>query len=135
MIAHAQRGAYSLLPLGHALPRRALAKWPMPKKDSADCRTTDGGGPRKKTHGFKSLNDAPKESAWGPEVKPKLDGLSKDMAVLLHAGGVLGLKLYQFTGDCKCFFNLMALHQSKLHLAIFMRLTSLEEGAVPAHVI
>jgi len=107
----------------------------MPKKDSANCRTTDGSGPRKKTQGVKSLNDAPKESAWGPEVKPKLDGLSKDMAVLLHAGGVLGLKLYQFTGDCKCFFNLMALHQSKLHLAIFMRLTSLEEGAIPAHVI
>jgi hypothetical protein len=56
-----------------------------------------------KTQGVKSLNEAPKESAWGPEVKPKLDGHSKDMAVLLHAGGVLGLMLYQFTSNYKIF--------------------------------
>jgi hypothetical protein len=57
------------------------------------------------------------------------------MAVLLHAGGVLGLKPYQFTDDFKWFFNQLALHPIQLHLTIFMWLTSLEEGAVPAHVM
>jgi hypothetical protein len=132
---HAARGAYGLFSRGPAIPRRALAQGLTPKTDLTDRRTTDGGGPRKKTQGVKSLNEASKEAAWVPEVKPKLDGLSNDMAVLLHAGGVLGLKLYQFTDDFKWFFNQLALHPSQWHLITFMWLTSLEEDAVLAHVM
>jgi hypothetical protein len=53
------------------------------------------------------------------------------MAVLFQAGGVLGLKVYQFMGDFKWFFNQLALHPSHWHLTTFMWLTSLEEDAVP----
>ena len=136
--AHAARGAYGLYPHGPIFPRRALAQGSTPKKDRSNRRTTDGGGPRKKKRNspsVKSLNAASKEASWVPETKPTLDGLSNDMAVLLHAGSILDLKLYQFTDDFKCFFNQLAVHPSQWHLNTFLWLSSLEEDAVPVHVI
>jgi hypothetical protein len=132
--AHAARSAYGIFERGLALPRRGLGQGSTPKRDGTGRRTTDGGGPRKNKN-VKSLNEASKEAPWVGEIKPTLDDLSNDMAVLLHAGGVLGLKLYQLTDDFKFFFNQLALHPSQWHLTTFLWLSSLEEDAVPAHVM
>ncbi|MGA0134817.1 MAG: hypothetical protein ACO3ND_10740, partial [Opitutales bacterium] len=131
---HAARGAYGLGARGPTLPRRGISQGSTLKKDGTNRRTSDGGGPRKPTP-VKSLNTASRDGHWIPEVKPTLDDLANDLAVLRHAGSVLGLELYQFTDDFKWFFNQLALHPSQWHLSTFLWLSSLEEDRVPVHVI
>jgi hypothetical protein len=110
--SHAALGACSLSARASAFPRRELLQGSTPKKDATSRRTAGDGSPRKGAPGAKSLNAASKESPLVPVIKPALDGLSNDMAVLLHASEVLGLPLYEFTDDFKWFFNQLAVHPS-----------------------
>ena len=77
---------------------------------------------------------SPGISKFPKEVKPRLQDVMRDLAILRRAARVLGLPIYVFGDDAKDFFNQLAMASSELHkLGIVFLAADGELGHVPEH--